>query len=120
MALTLGKLGYKEVRTRDALLRMTGASGMLSEALGTANTAWSEKNVALTNEAALRYGTNASKLQILKKNQAVATGISFGNAMTPPHLGKGEWGLSILLKGFGKMDDGQKNMASPQRRWWLE
>lgn len=103
VAMTLEELGYKEVRTRDALLRLTGASEIMSSALGTANTAWSE-NVALANEAEKRYGTNASKLQMLK-NQAIATGISFGNAMTP-HLEAAMGAISNIIKGFEEMDAG--------------
>lgn len=105
VALTLEGLGYTEVRTRDALLRLTGASGMLTSALGTANSAWSENN-ALTIEAEKRYGTNASKLQMLK-NQAIATGISFGNAMTP-HLEAAMGAISNIIGGFEAMDAGQQ------------
>lgn len=108
VAMTLEELGYKEVRTRDALLRLTGASEIMSSALGTANTAWSE-NVALANEAEKRYGTNASKLQMLK-NQAIATGISFGNAMTP-HLEAAMGAVSNIVEGFGNMSDRQKELV---------
>jgi TP901 family phage tail tape measure protein len=108
VALTLEKLGYTEVRTRDALLRLTGASGMLSSALGVADKAWDE-NSALTNEASKRYATNASKLKMLK-NQVVATGISFGNAMTP-HLEAAMGAITGIIDGFAKMDVGQQQMV---------
>lgn len=105
VALTLADLGYKEVRTRDALLRLTGASDLMSNALGVANGAWSE-NVALTNEANKRYDTNASKLNILK-NRAIAAGVSFGNAMTP-HLEAAMGAITKIIDGFAKMDEGQQ------------
>ena len=59
--------------------RAAGASEIMSNALGTANTAWGE-NVALAKAKSARHERG---LQMLK-NQAIATNISFGNVT--PHL----------------------------------
>lgn len=53
------------VAVSDALLRAAGSADMMADSLGVASTAWQE-NTALTNEAAQRYETLESKIQILK------------------------------------------------------
>lgn len=81
LAETLAFLGIKGIREQDTLLRMAGASDLLSEAVGTSNKAW-EENVALTNEAAQRYATTESQLNIMK-NKLVDLGITIGNIIIP-------------------------------------
>ena len=87
---------------RDALL--TGASDIMSSAW--AGTAWSENIGA--DQRGLRSRNQRSKLQMLK-NQAIATGISFRNAMTP-HLEAAMGAISNIIKGFEGMDAGQQQM----------
>lgn len=77
----LDKMGIREVRLRDALLRAAGASDVFSEALEIGTQAWDE-NTALTNEANQRYETMASKMAMLK-NKLVDIGITIGNALMP-------------------------------------
>lgn len=77
----LEQLGVTEQRMRDALLRTAGASDVLAGALGVGREAWAANN-ALTKEANLRYGTTASKLEIVK-NKAVALAVGIGDGYTP-------------------------------------
>jgi len=62
---TLEQLDIKEVRLRDAVLRLSGSHEILGEALAMQNKSW-ETNNALAKEAALRYGTTESQVIILK------------------------------------------------------
>lgn len=78
---TLDDMGITEVRMRDALLRASGASDVFTESLEMGSAAW-EENTALANEAAQRYETNASKLEIMK-NQVVEAGIQIGEILIP-------------------------------------
>lgn len=72
-AVMLEELGFTELRLRDALTRAAGANELFSDSVKLGNEAWTE-NVALSNEAELRYGTTESKLQML--------GNSFENVKT--------------------------------------
>ena len=105
VALTLADMGYSEVRVRDALLRLTGGGELMASAVQMANNAWVE-NVALTNEAAKRYGTTASQLSMLR-NKVVNTGAAFGKAMVPV-LETAMQKVAGLVDGFADMDDAQK------------
>lgn len=62
---TLEELGITEVRLRDAVLRSAGAAELMTNAQKVANEAWREGN-ALQIEAAKRYETTASKIEITK------------------------------------------------------
>lgn len=77
----LADLGIKGVYESDVLLRMAGASDLLSRAVNTSTNAWKE-NTALSNEASQRYETTASQMAMLK-NQIVDVGISIGNILIP-------------------------------------
>lgn len=79
--LILDELGLTGIRQSDMLKSLAQAGDLLDNTLETANTAWSE-NVALTNESETRYGTLASKLQILWNN-VKNLAISFGNLLMP-------------------------------------
>lgn len=61
---TLDALGLSEVRLSNAVLALASSEGILTEALNLSNTAWAE-NTALAEEAAIRFETTESKLQIL-------------------------------------------------------
>lgn len=77
----LADLGITEVRMRDALLRASSAAGTFTEAMSMGNDAYAE-NLALAEEAELRYGTTESQLGILK-NRFTEAGIALGTALTP-------------------------------------
>lgn len=77
----LDELGLSEIRVRDALLRAAGASDMFSSALQVGSTAWQE-NTALTTEAAQRYATTASQIQIFR-NHLAELGITLGATLLP-------------------------------------
>jgi len=63
----LAEMGYDQIRMRDMLLRTSSASGLLADALETANTAY-EENIALTVEAEKRYATLDSRFDTTKNN----------------------------------------------------
>src|SRR5690606_6653342 len=65
--LTLDDLGLSEVRVSRALLGMASAGDLLTDSLNMGKQAW-EDNTALANEAAQRYETTASKLQVMWNN----------------------------------------------------
>lgn len=77
----LSDLGIKGVRESDAILRLTGATDLLAEAVGLSSEAW-EENTALSNEAAQRYATTASQLQMFK-NAISDLAIEIGNILIP-------------------------------------
>lgn len=90
----LEELGITGIRTSDTMKRLSNASGLMSEMTTLANKAWDE-NTALSNEANVRYGTMASKLQILK-NKLTDAAITVGNRMMPY--------LDKLIKKIGEID----------------
>ncbi len=61
----LESLDIKEVRLRDAVLRLSSSYVVLNEALDLQGDAWNE-NTALVEEAQKRYDTFDSKVQVLK------------------------------------------------------
>lgn len=77
----LADLGIKGIRESDTLLRMAGASDILSGAVETSSAAWKE-NTALTDEAAQRYATTESQLKVLW-NRIKDVGITLGEALIP-------------------------------------
>ena len=98
----LDKMGISEVRLRDALLRAAGSSEIFSGAIETANSAW-EENSALTEEAAKRYETVQSKIEILK-NKIFDLGISLGEKLLP-HIEKFIDWAADLVEWFGNLDE---------------
>jgi TP901 family phage tail tape measure protein len=77
----LDNLGITEVRLRDAVLRLTSANDELHKSMGISEEGW-DKNNALNIEAAKRFGTTASQIQLLKNNVNDLT-LSIGNALIP-------------------------------------
>ncbi len=77
----LDSLGESEIRTRDALLRLANASGLLGTSLDTSSQAW-EQNNALTQEADKRYQTTAARLEIAK-NKMNDAAIDLGAGLLP-------------------------------------
>lgn len=81
---TLDSLGLSEIRLRDALLRSAGAGDTMRNALELGTQAWME-NTALTDEAAQRYQTFESQLQIFW-NRLKDIAITIGDALMPAFL----------------------------------
>lgn len=78
---TLSELGIKGIRESDTFLRLAANADGLSEALATGNSEF-ERNLALTAEAAKRYETTESQLQ-LARNALVDAGIDLGASVLP-------------------------------------
>ena len=97
----LDEMGLKEERLRDALLRSSNASEVFSRALGIGNKAWDE-NTALTDEAAQRYKTMASRMQVLK-NRFLDTAITVGEKLLP-HVEKAMDKIGDLIDWFDSLD----------------
>lgn len=85
----LDDMGIKEVILRDTLLRAAGASDIFSGALELGTQAWDD-NVALTDEANIRYQTTESKIQ-MAKNAIIAMGKSIGDILLPVVTSICEW-----------------------------
>lgn len=61
----LDEMGLTEVRLSNTLLSLSNSGDLLSRAVETANDAWKE-NIALANEAAMRYETTESKIDVMQ------------------------------------------------------
>lgn len=77
----LDKLGMDGIRMSIALLGAAASGDTFRKAIERGDEAWRE-NLALTKEAALRYGTAASKLKMFK-NRLVIMFAAFGDILTP-------------------------------------
>ena len=98
----LENLGIKGIRESDALLRLAGNSELLSDAVDMSSTAFTE-NTALTDEAAQRYETLASKFEMFK-NRIVELGMQIGEILAP-HIEKVlEWATGLMDKFTGLSD----------------
>ncbi len=80
----LDEMGIKEVRLRDTLLRAAGAGDLFSDSIKIASRAW-EENAALTNEAAQRYQTAESQIQMFQ-NKVTDAGISLYQNFREPMI----------------------------------
>lgn len=98
----LEEMGISEVRLRDTILRTTGASDMLVDAVGMSNKAW-EENTALSNEAEQRYATLESRMQTAK-NALNDIGITIGEKLMP-HVEKAIEKIQELATWFSNLDD---------------
>lgn len=90
----LDELGIKEVRLSNAVQALASSHGILNKALTTAGEAWKE-NTALANEAATRYETTESKLQMLS-NSANNVKIAVGDKLTPALGSLADTGKNVL------------------------
>lgn len=77
----LGELGIKELRETDTVLRLANGNKQLADAREHANKGWKE-GTALSDEAAERYKTLGSQIQLFK-NELFALGRSIGSAVAP-------------------------------------
>ena len=98
----LDKMGITETRMRDALLRASGAGDLLADSIRTATDAWRE-NVALTNEANVRYQTTESRITMAGNAVKVAA-IKFGSEFLPA-LQEGADIVSDIADRFAALDE---------------
>ena len=101
----LDKMGITETRLRDMLLRSSNASQLLTRSVGLANQAWTE-NTALAKEAAVRYQTTESRMQMTGK-QAQKVAMDFGKALMPA-LNQGLDGIQSIIDKFNRLDEAQR------------
>lgn len=80
-AAVLAEIGIKEERMSNAVQSLATSDGILKKALDTADTAWTA-DTALQTEAATRYETTESKLQMLS-NKAETLKTAFGDKLNP-------------------------------------
>lgn len=109
----LGDLGIKGIRETDTMLRLAGASDILSEAVELSTEAWKE-NTALANEVAQRYATTESRLKILW-NRIKDLSISFGESLAPAIMDA----LDAAKPFFKSIENGAKafsEMTKEQQR----
>lgn len=103
----LDELGLSGIRQSNMLQSLALASGVLGDAVTTANNAWKE-NVALSNEASKRYETTESQMKILR-NGLNNLAISIGDILLPI-INKIVAGLQNAIDWFSNLDDGVKKM----------
>lgn len=101
----LKQLGLGEIRVRDALLRAAGAGDLFRRSLEIGARAFRENN-ALNAEAAKRYGTSASQLQVFS-NRVNDLQITLGDALAPA--------LLDIVKPLGEWAEKTKNQQRLQR-----
>lgn len=77
----LDELGLKDQRLIRSFLSLAGAGDVLTDAIELSNDAWGE-NDALAKEAAQRYATTESQIQIMK-NTFKDIGVTIGAAILP-------------------------------------
>lgn len=97
---TLDELGFKDVRVVRSLLSMASAGDLLTDSLDLGAAAW-EENTALTDEAAKRYETTASKVAVAW-NQIKDAAIEAGGVLLPI-IAEGAEGVGALADGFGDL-----------------
>lgn len=107
---TLEGLGIVGIRESDTMMRLVGASDLLSGAVETSSGAWKE-NTALSNEASQRYATTASQLSMLW-NQIKSVAITIGDALLPVVMTLIE-SLQPLLTSIEQAAEWFKNLDPP-------
>ena len=90
----LADLDFNDVRITRTLLGLAGNAENLGNSLSVANEAWEENN-ALAQEAAKRFDTTESKMQILN-NRVNDLAITFGEEMLPGLTELATWGVEQL------------------------
>ena len=98
----LQQMDLDDIRLANTIKALASSSGVLSSAVTTANTAWTE-HTALTTEAEKRYKTLESKLQ-LTKNAAHELEIAVGGALSPTIGGLADM-TTEALKGLAGLAD---------------
>lgn len=101
----LDELALSGIRQSNMLQSLALASGVLGDAVTTANNAW-EENVALSNEASKRYETTESQMKILR-NGLNNLAISIGDILLPI-INKIVGGLQNAINWFSNLDSSTK------------
>ncbi|HLR96140.1 MAG TPA: phage tail tape measure protein [Jiangellaceae bacterium] len=104
----LEDLGVTELRTRDALLRLAGSGDVMAAAFDAGNAAF-EENIALSNEAEVRYETTASKITVAWNNIKDAA-IEFG-AVALPLVADVAGAVASVAQEFGELPDWVKTAS---------
>ena len=99
-AAVMAELGFTELRVTDALRRASLASDLVTASLELGSEAWAE-NSALVDEAAQRYATAESRLQVAR-NQINDAAIDIGANFLPAVADAAE-GAGALAVGFGQL-----------------
>ncbi|HKS40612.1 MAG TPA: phage tail tape measure protein, partial [Blastocatellia bacterium] len=97
----LKELELSDIRVRDALLRASGAGDLFRQSLELGSKAWQE-NTALTNEAAERYKTFDSQVQLLK-NALSDVAITLFDKLRPGLVSAVD-GLKSIAEAIGKVN----------------
>ena len=105
--LVLDELGLSGMRQSNMLKSLALASGVLTDAIEMSGEAW-QKNTALANEAAKRYETMASKIQVMK-NTLKDVGITLGEALMP-FVEKAVKKIQELANRFSQLDEEQQGL----------
>ena len=92
--LVLEEMGLSGIRQSNMLKSLATASGLLTDAVGLANTAWTE-NTALMTEATTRYETTESKFKMFQ-NSVTALKIAVGDQLTPALADLAEEGTDVV------------------------
>lgn len=101
----LDEMSFGNVRIRDTLLRLSGAQGLMNEAVGRGNDAYRE-NTALQQEFEVFAETGANQLRILV-NQMVDLGLTAGTILLPA-LKAVVGTLGLVLQGFDALPESIK------------
>lgn len=99
----LDDLGITEVRLSNAVMSLASSHGILQKALKTADSAW-KNNTALAKEAATRYETTESKLQMLS-NACNNVKTAIGDKLTPAVGNLATTGTKVLTWTADMIDD---------------
>ncbi len=97
----LETLEIKEIRLSDALRRTAGSGDLLSDAIEMGNTAWRD-NTALVEEAALKYSSAESQIQI-NRNKLQDTAITIGQQLLP-HVVRLAENIGNLVQKFNDLN----------------
>lgn len=91
----LDEMGLTEIRLSNTILALANSSGVMTQAIETANEAWVENN-ALAIEAGRRYETTESKIQIFK-NAVTDLGIKAFDAFEGDFKDGLEWATDAVI-----------------------
>jgi len=106
---TLSDLGFKSTEEQRVLLQLKSGTDLLTDSLDLQKTAWDDNN-ALTAEAAKRYETVESKLQ-MAGNAVADAAISFGQVFLPI-LSKTSDIIKELAGGFASLPPDVQGVVS--------
>lgn len=106
---TLEAVGMTEIRTRDALLRLIGASDKMSEAIDRSNRAW-QQNIALTNEVEEALNTTGAQTRLLW-NELVDVARGIGDQLQPVLRNLIDVARTVLSVFENLTDEQKQNIA---------